>query len=92
MTNILKMVKEMSCWEKAVRELYSNNEIDSMGYNNGVGDVVLFEGEADLDAINERYNALINEPTPAESGNQKLLDLGLTQEEITDLIGFRPQE
>ena len=92
MTNILKMVKEMSCWEKAVRELYSSNEIDSMGYNNGVGDVVLFEGEADLDAINERYNALIIEPTPAESGNQKLLDLGLTQEEITDLIGFRPQE
>ncbi len=92
MTDISQIVKEMTCWEKAVRELYTEDQIDSMGFNDGVGDVVLFEGEADLDAINERFNALMLELTPAESGNQKLLDLGLTQEEITSLIGFRPQE
>lgn len=86
------MVKEMNCWEKAVRELYTDDQIDSMGFNDGVGDVVLFEGEADFDAINKRFNTLISLPTPAESGNQKLLDLGLTQEEITGLTGFRPQE
>ena len=92
MTDISQMIKEMECWKKAVLESYTEDQIDSMGFNDGVGDVVLFEGEADLDTINERYNALMSGPTPAESGNQKLLDLGLTQEEIHALTGFRPQE
>ena len=81
----------MECWEKAVRESHTDDQIDSMGFNDGVGDVVLFEGEADLDTINERYNALMSGSTPAETGNQKLLDLGLTQEEIHALTGFTPQ-
>lgn len=81
----------MECWKKAVLESHTEDQIDSMGFNDGVGDVVLFEGEADLNAINERFNDLMSRPTPAESGNQKLLDLGLTQEEIHALTGFRPQ-
>ena len=92
MTNISQKVKPWHCWEKAVREFYTSDQINEMSYNDGVGDVILFEGEANLDSINERFNALMLEPTPVESGNQKLLDLGLTQEEIHALIGFRPQE
>ena len=92
MTNVSQMVKSWHCWEIAVHEFYTNDQIKEMSYNDGVGDVILFEGEANLDSINERFNALMLEPTPVESGNQKLLDLGLTQEEIHALIGFRPQE
>ena len=75
-----------------MREFYTSDQISEMSYNDGDGDVILFEGEANLDPINERFNALMLEPTPVESRNQKLLDLGLTQEEIHALIGFRPQE
>tara|TARA_Y100000004_G_scaffold129143_1_gene145551 strand:- start:1386 stop:1601 length:216 start_codon:yes stop_codon:yes gene_type:complete len=36
-------------------------------------------------------NALAAQKTNAESGNQKLLDLGLTQAEVTAMTGYKPE-
>ena len=36
-------------------------------------------------------NALTAQKTNAESGNQKLLDLGLTQAEVTAMTGYKPE-
>jgi len=45
--------------------------------------------ETDINAkITELENA---ENSPKISGNQKLLDLGLTQSEITALTGYKPE-
>lgn len=45
--------------------------------------------QADIDAAAAIRQAT---RTAANSANQKLIDLGLTQEEITGLIGYKPSE
>tara|TARA_A200000159_G_scaffold158261_1_gene175308 strand:+ start:759 stop:1049 length:291 start_codon:yes stop_codon:yes gene_type:complete len=45
--------------------------------------------QTDIDAANAARQA---QRTAATSANQKLIDLGLTQEEVTSLIGYKPSE
>ena len=40
----------------------------------------------------EKANAVTAKATDAANGNQKLLDLGLTQAEATALTGYKPTE
>ena len=41
--------------------------------------------------ITANTNALTAQKTNAQSGNQKLLDLGLTQDEVTAMTGYKPE-
>ena len=41
--------------------------------------------------ITANTNALTAQKTNAQSGNQKLLDLGLTQAEVTAMTGYKPE-
>ena len=51
------------------------------------------EVSIDMTAVNTKTTELENaEVNHKASGNQKLLDLGLTQEEATALTGYKPEE
>ena len=68
-----------------------NDDIDNMEWLDGTTPI----SKADIEAkISELETAKANEETAKEnakvSGNQKLLDLGLTQAEATALTGYTP--
>ena len=54
------------------------------------------EEDAVLAQVREQYDSVEKpnidaQKTIAESGNQKLLDLGLTQAEVTAMTGYKPE-
>ncbi|WDQ27571.1 hypothetical protein EXVC032PBaldr_050 [Pelagibacter phage EXVC031P Hodr] len=90
---------------KAIYELYSNVTTIRTNKNNGIKtysayDKNLKEVIVDMDAVNTKATQLQSEEkaiedkknTDAKSGNQKFLDMGLTQAEATALTGYTPPE
>ena len=71
------------------------------------GKLVIYNGEGKKETVQELTTAqkkdiqdtktkmdteILKQKTDAKSGNQKLLDLGLTQDEATALTGYEPLE
>ena len=71
------------------------------------GKLVIYNGEGKKETVQELTPAqkkdiedtkimmdakILKQKTDAKSGNQKLLDLGLTQDEATALTGYEPLE
>jgi len=85
---------------KAVKLINANAQFGLSGDN--IDDIVWEEGttpiaKADIEArLSEAETAIANEETQKATdkanGNQKLLDLGLTQAEATALTGYKPEE
>jgi hypothetical protein len=83
---------------KAVKLINANAQFGLSGDN--IDDIVWEEGttpiaKADIEArLSEAETAIANEETQKATdkanGNQKLLDLGLTQAEATALTGYTP--
>ena len=63
-----------------------NPPVDEADYNSRKDE--MFEGEAPT--WSEIQTEMDNYVNPAVTGNQKLLDLGLTQAEATALTGYTP--
>ncbi len=78
----------------------SGGDIDTIQWTDGTTPIAKADIEARLSeaetALNNeataKENAKTNKATAQASGNTKLLDLGLTQEEATALTGYTPSE
>ena len=78
---------------KAIRNLYSNavNILENEDGTFTVKDINNNDVSIDISAVNTKATELENaEVDNKASGNQKLLDLGLTQAEATALTGYTP--
>jgi len=78
---------------KAIRNLYSNtvNIIENEDGTFAVKDINNNDVSIDMSAVNTKATELETaDATNKANGNQKLLDLGLTQAEATALTGYTP--
>ena len=78
---------------KAIKNLYSNavNILENEDGTFTVKDINNNDVSIDISAVNTKTTELENaEATNKANGNQKLLDLGLTQAEATALTGYTP--
>jgi len=96
----------MAQYKTKIEEYCKANSVNSVNFRSDVllqddGDGVVYIHEWNLDIPQptseqvESYETVANETeanyvSPEASGNQKLLDLGLTQAEATALTGYTP--
>ena len=96
----------MAQYKTKIEEYCKANSVNSVNFKSDVllqddGDGVVYIHEWNLDIPQptseqvESYETVANETeanyvSPEASGNQKLLDLGLTQAEATALTGYTP--
>ena len=70
-----------------------NGDLDNIEWLNGTAPIAKADIEAKLSEVQAEEDAKISKKeTDAENGNQKLIDLGLTQDEVTALTGYKPQD
>jgi hypothetical protein len=92
----------MSFKHEAIYNLYSNvtHIVENLDNTFTALDINEEEVSIDMDAVNTKATELQSAEETKEtqktndkvSGNQKLLDLGLTQAEATALTGYKPEE
>tara|TARA_Y100001951_G_C11041545_1_gene130538 strand:+ start:84 stop:356 length:273 start_codon:yes stop_codon:yes gene_type:complete len=87
---------------EAIHELYSNVKQVVIEENGTIKALDIHGNEVsniDMEAVNSKAielqteydNKIAQEKADKVSGNQKLLDLGLTQAEATALTGYKPE-
>ena len=70
-----------------------NGDLDNIEWLNGTAPIAKADIEAKLSEVQAEEDAKISKKeTDAENGNQKLIDLGLTQDEVTALTAYKPQD
>jgi len=68
-----------------------DNDVNQIQWHDGTPEISAEDINAKLAELEtEAINAEVAKATAKASGNQKLLDLGLTQEEATALTGYIP--
>jgi hypothetical protein len=91
----------MSYKHEAIYKLYSNvtHIVENLDDTFTALDITEQEVSINMDDVNAKATELQSEEQAKETqketdkvnGNQKLLDLGLTQEEATALTGYKPE-
>jgi pyruvate/2-oxoglutarate dehydrogenase complex dihydrolipoamide acyltransferase (E2) component len=78
-------------WGIAVRKINPNSQftgtLENITWQEGTTPISREDIQAKIDEMNAELD---NKATDQASGNQKLLDLGLTQAEATALTGYTP--
>ena len=88
MDSIDKIIKSIFALNPTAQFTFKDNNIDSIEWLNGTTPISKFDIENKIEIIeNEIEQEKQNAETKKASGKQKLLDLGLTEEEVKALIG-----
>ena len=87
---ILEAIHKINPYAECV---VKNGDLDNIEWLNGTAPIAKADIEAKLSEVQAEEDAKISKKeTDAENGNQKLIDLGLTQDEVTALTGYKPQD
>ena len=88
MDSIDKIIKSIFALNPTAQFTFKDNNIDSIEWLNGTNPISKSDIENKIEIIeNEIEQEKQDAETKKTSGKQKLLDLGLTEEEVKALIG-----
>jgi hypothetical protein len=90
MTNeiIIKAIQKIN---PKAEVLISNNDINTIVWQNGTTPISVVDIQAQIPIVEQEIaNEKAQKETDALAGNNKLLELGLTQAQVTAMTGYTP--
>jgi len=88
MENSIKIIKAIKKINPNAKFNFGNDDLTTLEWTSGTTPIAIEDIEAQIPVVEQELkDAEANAETKKASGKQKLLDLGLTEEEVKALIG-----